>query len=395
MQLEPAHLVYAAFWTFGLVNNVLYVVILTAAVDLVGPQTPKAVVLLADVLPSFLIKLAAPFFIHKIPYDRRISLLVGLSTVGMLSVSLASPLFLKLVGVVLASFSSGLGEVTFLQLTHFYDTRALNGWSSGTGGAGLVGSGLFMLLTTVLGVSVKTSLLVFAFFPIAFLGVYFYLLPPRDYNRVPGAFPVRNNDPETGLDTQPITWEFVAAGYDTTVARLKPLVVPYMLPLFLVYFSEYTINQGVAPTLLFPIEELPFSKFRDVYVTYGTLYQLGVFISRSSAPFVRIRRIMIPSVLQFANLVFCIAQSMSPIFPSVWLVFILIFYEGLLGGAAYVNTFLLITEDTDLADREFALGSVGMSDSAGIVLAGLVSLWLEPGLCNYQVNDGRNWCTLE
>ncbi|KAG5362644.1 Protein BTN1 [Yarrowia sp. B02] len=395
MQLEPAHLVYIAFWTFGLVNNVLYVVILTAAVDLVGPQTPKAVVLLADVLPSFLIKLAAPFLVHRITYDRRIGLLVGLSTVGMLSVSLASPLFLKLVGVVLASFSSGLGEVTFLQLTHFYDTKALNGWSSGTGGAGLVGSGLFMLLTTVLGVPVKTALLVFAFFPLAFLGVYFYLLPPREYNRVPGAFPVRSNDPEAGLETQPITWEFVASGYETTMARLKPLVLPYMLPLFLVYFSEYTINQGIAPTLLFPLEELPFSKFRDVYVTYGTLYQLGVFISRSSAPFVRIRRIMVPSVLQFLNLVFCIAQSISPIFPNVWLVFILIFYEGLLGGAAYVNTFMLITEQADLADREFALGSVGMSDSAGIVLAGLVSLWLEPGLCNYQVNDGRNWCTLE
>lgn len=382
-------LTYTSFWTFGLVNNVLYVVILSAAVDLVGPQTPKAVVLLADVLPSFLIKLAAPFFVHKLPYNRRIHILVVLSVIGMLSVALLPPLWLKICGIVLASFSSGLGEVTFLQLTHFFDSTALQGWSSGTGGAGLVGAGLFMLLTTVLSASVKTTLTLFGLFPLAFLVVYYYVLPPTDVS--PGASATdydRVLDSESGHHQQ--------TGFDRsklpTIERLKPLVIPYMLPLFLVYFSEYTINQGVSPTLLFPLEELPFRQYRDVYVTYGTLYQLGVFISRSSASFVRIRRIMVPSVLQFFNLAICIAQAMRPVIPNVWLMFLLIFYEGLLGGAAYVNTFMLVSEQS--VDREFALGSVGMSDSGGIVLAGLVSLWLEPKLCHLQVVDGRDYCTL-
>jgi battenin len=40
-----------------------------------------------------------------------------------------------------------------------------------------------------------------------------------------------------------------------------------------VYFSEYVINQGISPTLLFPLEDMPFSRYRDAYVTYGTLYQ--------------------------------------------------------------------------------------------------------------------------
>ena len=34
-----------------------------------------------------------------------------------------------------------------------------------------------------------------------------------------------------------------------TTRRLKPLVIPYMAPLFLVYVSEYTINQVVASEL--------------------------------------------------------------------------------------------------------------------------------------------------
>ena len=39
-----------------------------AALDLVGPTVPKAVVLLADVLPSFLFKAVAPYFFHVVPY---------------------------------------------------------------------------------------------------------------------------------------------------------------------------------------------------------------------------------------------------------------------------------------------------------------------------------------
>lgn len=39
------------------------------------------------------------------------------------------------------------------------------------------------------------------------------------------------------------------------------------------YLAEYVINQGISPTLLFPIDEMPFDRYRDAYVTYGTLYQ--------------------------------------------------------------------------------------------------------------------------
>lgn len=179
-----------------------------------------------------------------------------------------------------------------------------------------------------------------------------------------------------------------------TLARLKPLVIPYMVPLFLVYISEYIINQGISPTLLFPIEEMPFTKYRDAYVTYGTLYQLGVFISRSSSAFIRIYRVYIPSLLQAINLILFIYQSLYMFLPNVYLVMIMVFYEGLLGGASYVNTFMLVAETVPLHDREFAMGSVGVSDSAGVVCAGLISMWLEKHLCGIQKSTGRPWCEL-
>ena len=73
-------------------NNLLYVVVLSAALDLVGPAVPKGVVLLADVIPSFITKLCAPYFVHKIPYHVRIVVFVALSTGGMLIIALTPPL---------------------------------------------------------------------------------------------------------------------------------------------------------------------------------------------------------------------------------------------------------------------------------------------------------------
>jgi battenin len=368
--------IFISFWVFGLLNNVLYVVILSAAVDLVGPTVPKATVLLADVLPSFIIKLTAPFFIHLIPYAKRIASLVCLSMLGMLLVTFGS-LQWKLFGVVLASLSSGLGELTFLQLTHFYEESSLNGWSSGTGGAGLVGSGLFLLMTTILKVEVKTTLLLFSVFPLGFLH-YFGLPNVQSYEL---------SQTETlALDTK--------THLQKTFQKLEKLFFCFMVPLSTVYLAEYLINQSVSPTLLFPIRETPFSKYRDIYVTYGTLYQLGVFISRSSAAFVRIHKLYIPSILQGVNFVLLILQSLYYFIPNVYLIMIIVFYEGLLGGAAYVNTFMLILETIPGDEREFSLGATSLSDSGGIVISALIGLWLEPSLCGYQVEHGREWCRL-
>ncbi|KKY16898.1 putative golgi integral membrane protein [Diplodia seriata] len=144
--------VCAAFWLFGLINNVLYVIILSAAVDLVGPAVPKGVVLLADVIPSFITKLVAPYFIHQVPYAVRIFVFVGLSTAGMLLIALTpasrdgGAIGIRMLGIIFASLSSGGGELSFLGLTHYYGHFSLAAWGSGTGGAGLVGAGAHLVI---------------------------------------------------------------------------------------------------------------------------------------------------------------------------------------------------------------------------------------------------------
>ncbi|KOS20275.1 Protein BTN1 [Escovopsis weberi] len=405
---HPESRVIIAFWLLGLINNVLYVIILSAAQDLVG-TLPKGLVLLADVGPSFIAKLILPYFIHHVPYHTRVCVFIALSTGGMLLIALtpasSRSVAVKMMGVVLASLSSGGGELSFLGLSHYYGQASLAGWASGTGAAGLVGAGLYVALTDWWGFTVSQSLLASAFLPVVMLVSFFFVLPQeplrrgaafKDYEAiadaddeggeedeneddyggggggggaVPGApadrgLQRRTASPGALFASEPSTLSADAVpalrrsnGFRDNLRRARTLFVPYMVPLFLVYVAEYTINQGVSPTLLFPLASSPFGDFREFYPFYGFLYQLGVFVSRSSRPLVRIRRLYLPSLLQVGNLVLLTLHAMFFFIPSVYLVFVIVLWEGLLGGAVYVNSFAEIMENVPPEEREFSMGA--------------------------------------
>ena len=187
----------------GLINNVLYVIILSAALDLVGPSVPKAVVLLCDVIPSFLMKLCAPYFIHAISYPIRVLLFSALSALGMLLIALTpsytdgGTITTKMAGVVLASLSSGGGELSFLSLTHFYGPFSLASWGSGTGGAGLIGAGAYALATTTLGLSSKNTIFASAFLPLIMLVSFFIILPRKPMARQAASI-LKRREPSLG-----------------------------------------------------------------------------------------------------------------------------------------------------------------------------------------------------
>jgi battenin len=403
------------------------VIILTSALDLVGPSIPKSLVLLLDVLPSFTTKLFAPYFIHLIPYSHRILAFTFLSACGMFLIALTpNSIPIKLFGVAMASLSAGGGELSFLGLTHYYGHFSLAAWGSGTGGAGLVGAGLYVFLTGTLALSVKTSLLTCAFLPFIMLLAFFAILPlgplrRASYTEISSSEAAKDYDDQdiSDLPIDSASQSLLAPGPSvaseaytshsprsrsplpkahknsllSNLRRAKLLVVPYMLPLLLVYIAEYTINQGISPTLLFDLPSSPFSSFRQFYPTYNLIYQLGVFIARSSTPFIRLHSLYLPSLLQVANLLILLCQSLFWFIPSVWIVFLIIFWEGLLGGAVYVNTFAEIMENVPEDEREFSLGATSVSDSAGICIAGFIGMVLEGFLCRKQVAAGRDWCT--
>uniref|UniRef100_A0ABK0LEL9 Battenin n=1 Tax=Rattus norvegicus TaxID=10116 RepID=A0ABK0LEL9_RAT len=396
------------FWILGLCNNFSYVVMLSAAHDILkqeqasgnqshvepGP-TPMphnsssrfdcnsistAAVLLADILPTLVIKLLAPLGLHLLPYSPRV-LVSGVCSAGsFVLVAFSQSVGLSLCGVVLASISSGLGEVTFLSLTAFYPSAVISWWSSGTGGAGLLGSLSYLGLTQA-GLSPQHTLL-------SMLGIPVLMLA-----RSPGFQTSSTGNGGLLLSHScllfAVPWATssssscsVGTSWDLSLQERWTVfkgLLRYIIPLVLVYFAEYFINQGLFELLFFRNTSLSHAQ---QYRWYQMLYQAGVFASRSSLQCCRIRFTWILALLQCLNLAFLLADVCLTFLPSIYLIFIVILYEGLLGGAAYVNTFHNIALETSDKHREFAMEAACISDTLGISLSGVLALPLHDFLCH-------------
>ncbi|XP_056143887.1 battenin [Lampris incognitus] len=421
---------WSGFWLIGLCNNFAYVVMLSAAHDILKKQisdnttvpTPAsddlrtldfsvtnssnssrydcnpvstAAVLLADILPTLVIKLAAPFFIHRLPYGFRVLFCVGAAITSFLLVSFSSAMWMSILGVIFASMSSGMGELSFLSLTVFFSRNVLGGWGSGTGGAGVAGALLYSVLTQA-GLSPRVTLLIMLVIPVAMLISYFSLLvfPPdfRQWQCGEAGSAMRGDSSEErrGLmdssdaeqeQLEKRTPEDRTTGPLTLTEKLHVIksLVKFVVPLGLVYFAEYFINQGLLELLYFPAFYLSHA---EQYRWYQTLYQVGVLVSRSSLCCVKIRRLWALSLLQCVNAVLLLLAVYYQFLSSAGLVFAIVLYEGLLGGAAYVNTFYYISKETGDRQREFAMAAASVGDSLGIALSGLIAFPVHKYFCS-------------
>lgn len=113
-------------------------------------------------------------------------------------------------------------------------------FSSGTGGAGILGAITYMLLRYLL--SAKYSLLVSAPIPLVIAFAYFIVLTPPEQQVI--SDPVIMKPEEDNHEGAPkLTFK--------QQLSLWWRLMPYMIPLFIVYFGEYLINQGIDPELVF------------------------------------------------------------------------------------------------------------------------------------------------
>ncbi|KAG6890359.1 hypothetical protein C0992_002083 [Termitomyces sp. T32_za158] len=200
---------------------------------------------------------------------------------------------------------------------------------------------------------------------------------------------------------------------------MKSSILKYMLPAFGVYLFEYTINQGVAPTLIYPIptaEEHPvlsmfIHSLRDYYPLWQLVYQIPVFLSRSSISFgippLPSRLLPLPAIIQGLLFLILTYESAVGIYDSdasagaasIVTVFLLITVEGICGGLAYVNVFYHINQEQPADDsqcavqeKEFKIGAVGLADSLGILVASLLAVPTELKLCRVQMDRGKMYC---
>jgi len=82
-------------------------------------------------------KIIAPWFIQKIPYFVKVSLIVLCMTLGLVLIVFVDDIKVKLVGIALNAMATGACEVTFLGLTSFYPQICISAFIAGTGMASL------------------------------------------------------------------------------------------------------------------------------------------------------------------------------------------------------------------------------------------------------------------
>ncbi|BFZ07118.1 hypothetical protein BsWGS_10157 [Bradybaena similaris] len=398
-----------SFWIFGLCSSFAYVVMLSAAHDIlkeeekpsnssssgnsttvspgdISDHSPNVTylecnpistgaILLADILPALVVKLTFPFFIQKIPYNIKVSLVSAFILASFLIVAFAHEIWLSIIGIVCASIASGLGGITFLSLSTFYHVNVVSMWSSGTGGAGVLGALAYAGLTTA-GLSPRNTLLVMIVVPVMMMVTYIFLLQKLHYVKKKKD----DVDDHTPLleDNNPVKTQLSLH----EKLLLIPSLFKYMIPLLLVYFGEYFINQGLHELLYF---NKVFLSKSEQYRWYQVDYRISLFISKSSVNIIHIKKLWILPILQFVNLAVLLCQVFWRFIPTIWIVLIIVFWEGLLGGAAYVNTFYKMTNELPADKKEYCIGVATLGDSIGIAVAGAVAIPAHDAICGLHL----------
>ena len=115
-----------------------------------------------------------------------------------------------------------------------------------------------------------------------------------------------------------------------------------ILNLFSVYFFEYSIISCFADRISKKVDNLhPDQKdefaVKNFYVILNNCYQIGVFFSRSSLPYIKIKQIWLVSFFQSINFVFLFLNTKYMWVESLYILCPLLIWVGLMGGDAYVN----------------------------------------------------------
>ncbi|KHJ88845.1 CLN3 protein [Oesophagostomum dentatum] len=198
------------FWILGLCNNFAYVVMLSAAKDILESdgggsaingthacreeivdrqcqQLSTGAVLLADIIPALVVKVTAPLYIQMIPFGLRHFLVVMAQMLSFILVGSSTSVSMALLGVVVASWGSGLGEISYLALASYFDSKVISMWSSGTGGAGIIGAMAYAILTDplMLHFTPQAALYSMLIIPLIFAYTYWFLLQlPSSIHRI-------------------------------------------------------------------------------------------------------------------------------------------------------------------------------------------------------------------
>ncbi|XP_044172944.1 protein BTN1-like [Acropora millepora] len=393
-----------AFFAFGLILYAIDSVIIAAAQDiLAGSEIPTSAVLSCVVGPYTLITLVCPYFVQKIPYLVRIVVVFVLYVCGLFRLVYTNHVEAKLLAVCFVSFAVGVGEMSSIAMTSFYNKVVIGVFSAGTR-VGFIASPLYYTaMTTWLCVSPEKTTL--TSIGLVVLNVVFYFLMERKHsNSIEGGQQATHKD---------FTYEKIPEGSNTDASNPPVLtrdvklkaskeICPSMMCVAISLPSEFLVMQAVLTTYAFPNSPFP---PRDHYQYYLNLFLLGELIGRSYlalvsfvkeelVPKLMVKKLWALTIVEVCILIFCLFATWYRFLPDITTLLLLSFLGGLIIGIIYANVLQVFTESYEFPLREFVLGFVAFAVGIGMFAAGLLGLVVEPLLRQHclTIADLAEYC---
>jgi len=140
-------------------------------------------------------------------------------------------------------------------------------WSSGTGGAGVIGAVSYAGLTLVL--SIENTLLVMLVVPFLQAVTFWVILKHPTHIRIP----ITKN----GIDSQEQIIKIPEKSFRDKI-NLVPGLLKYMIPLGLVYLFEYFINQGLVMIIRYNLHIFSLSLSIYIYIYIYIYVYIYIYI---------------------------------------------------------------------------------------------------------------------
>ena len=409
---------WLCFALLGVLNNFHYSLLLASAYSLASSFSALPLIGLiqwATVILAIVAKLANGLFLLSTRADYRVWLscmacMMGLAVLS-LSVSVRVGFWLALLAICIVGGYGAMCESVVLGYLKHFPPSMLGAWGFGTGGSGVTGTAMYLVLHGVLQLDNRIIYILIAPSCLIYLAAFNYIqvsanidptsdlvtprpsrtpLPP--YSHAAAALLVDEADPTSAavaalsFDTDVIT-----AGDETdgsglvdrgaassrwaSVLSVGRHVSWLALQLALVYLFEFVILVGLA-SQADPQSDGSGWWYENAYEILSFCYQLGVLLSRTSISVVQIPKQRLPwlTLLQAINAVVWTVQAWRGLMPLA-VQFVHMLFVGLLGGAMYVNVFHQLNHDARLQrgkDRELAINLVTAAYNVGLLGASIV-----------------------
>ena len=402
----PAKFKYGFWFLFffmGLINNIGTVLILSGAQRLsreMGMNSLMGLYPIATIICSSAARLFNSKFLINISHKKRIIFLSFYLFTAYIALFVILRLFkgttehqtlgfcLTLIPSFIIGTGYAFGESTILGYLKAFPKDLVGGWSSGTGLSGLIGACLNLVCKSV---NIDLQYLYIGTSPAPlFYFVLFIIVEnlKKDYDKeiangnILGPLqpdqvaPSENN--ETSKDEESQNQSTETKNKEMSFSNLSAAFgagYHIILNLGFVYFLEFTALNSISER----ITHKPDLKHKDIniYEAFCMCYNIGVFVSRSSLPFVRkIKKAWIFSVCQIVNFTILVLDFYFNILQDYYIRFPMLLELGFFGGGAYAACFYHILNSTVIPQdlKELCVNIATICNDTGTLFSGIATI---------------------